>query len=96
MFPRQLGYEFAILATFCALAIFFFPAASGPYSAVHGPVTALLSVRAKLKLCLGLVMAGSLLLGHILLAGFARLRTAGDNAIRLNSVPAEQISILRC
>jgi hypothetical protein len=57
MIPRHLGYQFTIFAIFCTVAIFVFPAGSGSYSAVHGPVTALLSLRANLKLWLG--MAGA-------------------------------------
>lgn len=40
----------AVLATFCVLAVFFFPAPQGPYPAVYGPVTALLSLRAAARL----------------------------------------------
>jgi hypothetical protein len=40
----------AVLAAFCVLVVFFFPALQGPYPAVHGPVTALLSLRAALRL----------------------------------------------
>ena len=36
----------ALLAVVCVLAVFFCHSLQGPYSAVHGPVTALLSVRA--------------------------------------------------
>ena len=40
----------AVLAAFCVLVVFFFPALQGPYPAVHGPVTALLSLRAVARL----------------------------------------------
>ena len=36
----------AVIAVVCVLSIFFFPAMRGPYSVVHGPVTALLAARA--------------------------------------------------
>lgn len=36
----------AVIAALCVLTIFFFPAMQGPYSVVHGPVTALLAARA--------------------------------------------------
>jgi hypothetical protein len=49
--------ELAILAMVCILGIFFFPAAIGPYAAVHGPVTALLAFRAAMKLRFGMVIA---------------------------------------
>ena len=96
MFPRHLGYEFAILAAVCALGIFLFPATSGPYSAVHGPVTALLSARAKLKLCSGLAIAGLSLRWHLLLDGCAALSGLRENVGLPKSVSPEQISVLRC
>jgi len=44
----------AVVALLCVLTIFFFPAVEGPYCAVHGPVTALLSIRASAALRGGL------------------------------------------
>jgi hypothetical protein len=48
----------AVLAAFCVLVVFFFPALQGPYPAVHGPVTALLSLRAAPRLRLGIIRNG--------------------------------------
>jgi hypothetical protein len=48
----------AVLAVFCVLIVFFFPALQGPYPAVHGPVTALLSLRAAARLRLGIMGNG--------------------------------------
>jgi hypothetical protein len=48
----------AVLAVLCVLGIFFFPALQGPYSVVHGPVTALLSIRAAAGLRMAIVRAG--------------------------------------
>lgn len=45
---RHWAYEIAIVAMVCVLSIFFAPLAHGPYSAVHGPMTALRSLRNKL------------------------------------------------
>jgi len=50
MTPGRIACALAVLAVFCVLGIFFFPGAEGPYSAVHGPVTALLSIRAAARL----------------------------------------------
>jgi hypothetical protein len=47
----------AALAVLCVLTIFFFPAMQGPYPVVHGPVTALLSVRAAAALRFRIVRA---------------------------------------
>jgi hypothetical protein len=43
MFSR--GTKFAILAIFGILAVFMFHAASGPFSVVYGPATALRALR---------------------------------------------------
>jgi hypothetical protein len=53
-----MGCALAVLAVMCVLAIFFFPAGQGPYPAVHGPVTALLSIRAAAALRFRIVSAG--------------------------------------
>ena len=43
---NRIGGALAVIAVVCVLSIFFFPAMRGPYSVVHGPVTALLAARA--------------------------------------------------
>jgi hypothetical protein len=50
----------AIVAVLCVLGIFFFPVMNGPgpYSVVHGPVTALLSIRAAGRLRMIIVQTG--------------------------------------
>lgn len=50
----RIGSSFAVVALFCVLTIFFFPAMQGPYSVVHGPVTALLAIRAATKIRLAM------------------------------------------
>jgi len=45
-------------AVVSVLTIFFFPAMPGPYSVVHGPVTALLSVKVATGLRMAIVRAG--------------------------------------
>jgi hypothetical protein len=47
---RIFGHELAVITIFCVLSIFLFPATAGPYSAVHGPATALIAIRAAMKL----------------------------------------------
>jgi hypothetical protein len=48
----------AVVAVLCVLMIFFFPAMEGPYCVVHGPVTALLSIRASATLRMRIVRSG--------------------------------------
>lgn len=50
MISGRIGCELAALAVFCILAIFLFPAMQGPYSAVHGPASALQAARAATRL----------------------------------------------
>ncbi len=50
MASGRVACAFALLAALCVLSIFFFPGVEGPYPAVHGPVTALLSLRAAARL----------------------------------------------
>src|SRR5215469_13786269 len=57
MTPGRVACGLALLAVFCVLGIFFFPVMDGPYSAVHGPVTALLSIRAATRLRMTIVRA---------------------------------------
>jgi hypothetical protein len=92
---------FAVLAVFCVLMIFFFPSAQGPYCAVHGPVTALLSVRAAISLQFRIGRAGLSALKdrlHRVRVAFA-LFVAGTVVIpefRLAPLPSGCTSILRC
>ena len=58
MTPGRVACGMAVLAVLCVLGIFFFPVVDGPYSAVHGPVTALLSIRAAARLQMTIVRAG--------------------------------------
>ncbi len=57
MISGRIGDAFAPLAVVCVLAIFLFPAMQGPYSVVHGPVSALLAVRAAAKVRTAMVQA---------------------------------------
>ena len=72
MIPRmsldsaRFAWILALLATLCVLAVFFFPGIEGPYSAVHGPVTALLSVRAATVSRFALVHAALTILGSLI------------------------------
>jgi len=90
---HRLEYKIAILAALCTLAIFLFPGVSGPYSIVHGPVTALRAMRAWLILLIGLIPT---------LLGLARLlRTRlGINGAFISLLkqidPLHQSSVLRC
>jgi len=57
MISGRIGCELAVVAALCVLSIFLFPCVQGPYSAVHGPVTALQAVRAAARLRLAILAA---------------------------------------
>jgi hypothetical protein len=95
MKPRLLAYELAVVTILCVLGIFFFPATAGPYSAVHGPVSGLLAIRAAMKLrwAMALVAAMASQLG--LNMCFALLRPDQSSDTIFFS-PPEYSAILRC
>ncbi|MGD0214900.1 MAG: hypothetical protein ABSB87_16865 [Terriglobales bacterium] len=95
MIPEHTAYEFTIIAIFCTVAILVFPAASGSYVVVHGPVTALQSLRAKLKLWLGMAAAARQL-RHLIPTKFAAPQTARHMILLTQSDLPEQSTTLRC
>jgi hypothetical protein len=93
---RQLSYEFALVAILCTVALFLFPAVQGPYSAVHGPVTALLSLKAKVFLCLALLLAAMHLLARCVAVCHLALRISLDGLFLPRSFDSEHTDVLRC
>ncbi len=95
---RQIACGLAVLAVVCVLTVFFFHAMEGPYSVVHGPVTALLSARAASGLRMSIVHAG--LCAFLLWFGCALLLMTRARLL-VTEFLAENISpessrILRC
>ncbi len=95
MFSRHLGYEIAIVAVICTVCLFLFPTAGGSYSAVHGPVTALRSLRLRLNLWLAVALAALRLLRLTLAGGFMAMQQAWQK-IEAHSLRPRQIPVLRC
>jgi hypothetical protein len=93
MMRRHLGYEFAVLAIVGTLAIFFFPAVTGPYPIVHGPATALRAMRAWLLLMLALTLSFAIFL-KLLMSRLAMLAISRPTLNQLDLL--QQSSILRC
>lgn len=93
---RQLSYEFALVTILCVVILFFFPAVQGPYSAVHGPITALLSLQAKVFLSLCLLLAATHLLAHCVAVCHLALRTPLDGPLLPASFDSEHVAVLRC
>jgi hypothetical protein len=96
MFSRQLTSEFAIVAILCAAAVLFFPAVRGPYSAVHGPVTALRSTQTRLKMWLVMALAALHILGGSLAVCRFLLPALFSRAFSFRSSPPGKVFFLRC
>lgn len=93
---RNFDFKFALLVILCAALAFFFPAMRGSYSAVHGPVTALRSVRERVRLRLVLALAVLHMWGYRLLMSCVSLLRATWGAISLAYDPPHGTSALRC
>ena len=102
MSVRQLGHGLAMLAIIGTLAILLFPAASGPYSVTHGPVTAFRAVRIVLMLMLSVVLSATAPLRitrHRFRLSFLLARSADAPAhepVNHSSPLLQASSILRC
>jgi len=96
----RIACALAVFAALCVLTIFFFPSIDGPYSAIHGPVTALLSIRAAARLRL-IIQAGVKAmrswLGHAY-SGLVSLRLLASPYVGFSTQPlnASSLAVLRC
>jgi hypothetical protein len=91
----------AVVAVLCVLAIFFFPAMQGPYCVVHGPVTALLSIRAAATLRLRIVRSGLTALRDRLHRAYQAQALVVSSLVSFTAFPTDALaasgtSILRC
>jgi len=91
----------AVVAVLCVLTIFFFPAIEGHYCAVHGPVTALLSIRAAATLRMRIVRSGLTALRDRLHRGFQAQARIAPLLVPSTESPIDDLaacgsSILRC
>jgi hypothetical protein len=97
MISGRIGCELAVVAVLCVLTIFLFPGMQGPYSVVHGPVTALLAARAATRLRTAIVQAAFRSLGHCLISPLVALSWASLAEADFFSLPSpERNAILRC
>ena len=91
----------AVVAVLCVLMIFFFPAMEGPYCAVHGPVTALLSIRASATLRMRMVRSGLTAMRDRLHRAYQARALVVPSLLRSTESPLDDLaacgsSILRC
>ena len=98
MISGHIGCELAVLTVLCVLMIFFFPVMQGPYSVVHGPVTALQAARAAARLRIIIVQGALNSQGNFLISPLVTLSSwmlLSQAEFRSVSVP-EYNTILRC
>ncbi len=88
--------ELAVLAVFCVLAIFLFPAMQGPYSAVNGPATALQSARSALRLRTAIVQSACQSLGNLPISLVILSLISLFGEVRYPYSPEESTVVLRC
>ncbi|MGA2356325.1 MAG: hypothetical protein ABSG02_17660 [Terriglobales bacterium] len=96
MISGRIGDAFATLAVICVLSIFLFPAMQGPYSAVHGPASALLAMRAAAKVRSAIAQAASRSLGALTSALTVLCQViAAETGLCIFTV-ADRSAVLRC
>jgi len=97
MVSGRIGSELAVMAVLCVLMIFLFPAMQGPYSVVHGPVTALLAARAAVRLRIAIVQGALNSVGNYLVSPLVVLSWISLSPAEFQSISLpEYNTILRC
>jgi hypothetical protein len=97
MISLRLGYELTLLVVLGIVTLFLFPAMQGPYSAVHGPATALQAARAAARLRTAIVQGASNCLQHSLISQLVVFPWMSLSAaeFRFSDLP-EYTIVLRC
>ena len=97
MISGRIGSELAVMAVFCVLMIFLFPAMQGPYSVVNGPVTALLAARAAVRLRIAIVQGALNSVGDYVVSPLVVLSWISLSPAEFQSISLpEYNTILRC
>jgi len=84
------------VAIVCTVALFLFPAAHGSFSAVHGPVTTLRSIKTKIRIWILMAVAAAGLAGWLLAGYGSTLHTLRHRLSALLSSASDSASVLRC
>ena len=97
MVSRRHGCEITVLTVICVLMIFFFPLMHGPYSVLHGPVTALRAARAGVHLRLAIAQAALSSLASCLMSALAIFAQFSLSKAELQSVCLPECNtVFRC
>jgi len=92
---RRLKPGLSVVVLVCTLGIFLFPAAAGPYSVVHGPVTTLRALQAAVAVFWSIALAGLSL--SLEVRPFAAMRGRPPWAVKpAASGNAIRQTVLRC
>ena len=94
MCSRRLLLRWVILAGFCILAVFFFPASNGPFTAIHGPATALRAWQSGINTLAAITQAAAIVLS-IRLQSRQRFR-AFESSLDPAILQLDALSVLRC
>jgi hypothetical protein len=95
MTPRLFRYELALLTILCVIGLLVFPATVGSYTSVHGPVSALLAVRAAMRVRRAMAIAGLSFSQFLLHSWFAQDGVPQGHEVVCSSPPGH-ILALRC
>jgi hypothetical protein len=96
MISGRIGYKVSVVAVFSVLAIFLFPTVHGPYSAIHGPVTALRAVHAAASLRLAILAAAVTVSSVFRVSSLEMLSSFELFGSEFRAVPPSESTILRC
>jgi hypothetical protein len=94
--PGEWAHEVAVIAMVCVLSVFFVPVAHGPYSAVHGPTTALRALRNRAQVALAMWLGALGFSGAKVQAGTSLLSDVHFSEFLTCSVQPELSVVLRC
>jgi hypothetical protein len=95
MIPRFFRCKLALLTILCIVGVFLFPAAVGSYTSVHGPVSALLAVRAAMRVHWAMAIA-ALSFSQLLLNSWFGPDEEPPNRELVSSSPPGNVLTLRC
>ena len=97
MTSGRTGAQLAVVAVVCVLTIFLFPTMQGPYSAVHGPVSALQATRAAARLRVAIVRSALKSLHNFPLPSLLALFCMATAVVECIPISLTQCdSVLRC
>jgi hypothetical protein len=98
MTSGRIASGLAVLAVVCVLAVFFFPAAQGPYSVVHGPVTVMHAARAAAGVRMAVARAGLICVRRHDAAAVVLMPSGAGLAVefRLSALATGTVMTLRC